>query len=274
MPDDEEGWPPGAMPELPDVEGFRGVMADHGAGRAIRQVRIADPQVLRDVSARGLRETLVGRRFGEPERHGKWLVVPLSGGPVLLLHFGMTGSLVWECAGTPRHRHDRVTFVLTDGELRYRDMRKLRGIWLAADRGTAGELLGGLGPDALTIDRQDFQRIVATRRRLKASLVDQSALSGLGNLLADEICWRAGVDPRRRGDGLTAAELGDLYAAMRRVLRGAIPTGRVPGHRSWLTGRRNDPDPACPRCGTGLCHGTAAGRSTFWCPECQPETSR
>jgi formamidopyrimidine-DNA glycosylase len=258
------------MPELPDVEGFRGVFAEHGAGRRIASVRVADPGVLRDVGAERLRETLTGHSFREPERRGKWLIVPLSNGPVLLLHFGMTGSIAWESERSRPHRHDRVTFGLRDGELRFRDMRKLRGIWLAADRAAADRLLSGVGPDALTLDRKQFGEIVGARRRLKATLMDQSALSGLGNLLTDEICWRAKIDPRRRGDGLDDAEIGRLYAAMRRVLRDAIPTGRVPGRRSWLTGRRDDTDPACPRCGTGLHHGRVGGRGTFWCPECQP----
>jgi len=260
------------MPELPDVEGFRGVFAEHGAGRRIEAVGVADPQVLRDVSEKRFRAALVGRSFGAPERQGKWLIVPLSDGPLLLLHFGMTGSIGWESEKTPPHRHDRVTFSLGHGhELRFRDMRKLRGIWLADDRAAADRLLADVGPDALTVSRAEFGEIVGARRRLKATLMDQSALSGLGNLLADEICWRARLHPRRSGESLSDAETGRLYAAMRRVLRAAIPTGRVPGRRSWLTGRRDDRDPACPRCGTGLHHGKVAGRSTFWCPECQPE---
>lgn len=258
------------MPELPDVEGFRGVFAEHGAGRRIESVRVADAGVLRDVSVERLRETLTGRSFGEPERRGKWLIVPLSNDAVLLLHFGMTGSIVWARDTSRPHRHDRVTFALSDGELRFRDMRKLRGIWLAPDRAAADRLLSDVGPDALTVSREEFGEIVGTRRRLKATLMDQSALSGLGNLLTDEICWRAKLNPRRPGDGLDDAEVGRLYAAMRRVLRDAIPTGRVPGRRSWLTGRRDDTDPACPRCGAHLRHGRVGGRGTFWCPECQP----
>jgi formamidopyrimidine-DNA glycosylase len=258
------------MPELPDVEGFRRVFAEHGAGRRVESVRVADPGVLREVGADRLRRTLTGRCFGEPERRGKWLIVPLSTDPVLLLHFGMTGSIVWEGDRSRPHRHDRVTFVLGDGELRFRDMRKLRGIWLAPDRAAADRLLAGVGPDALTVSRTEFGELVGARRRVKATLMDQSALSGLGNLLTDEICWRARIDPHRAGDGLGDAEVRRLYAAMRRVLRDAIPTGRVPGRRSWLTGRRDDTDPACPRCGTGLHHGRVAGRGTFWCPECQP----
>jgi formamidopyrimidine-DNA glycosylase len=258
------------MPELPDVEGFRGVFAEHGAGRRIADVRVADAGLLRDVSVERLRETLTGHSFGEPERRGKWLIVPLSNGAVLLLHFGMTGSVVWASERSRPHRHDRVTFALSDGELRFRDMRKLRGIWLAPDRAAADRLLSDVGPDALTVGRREFAEIVGTRRRLKATLMDQAALSGLGNLLTDEICWRARIDPRRPGDRLGQADVGRLYAAMRRVLRDAVPAGCVPGRRSWLTGHRDDTDPACPRCGTGLHHGRVGGRSTFWCPECQP----
>lgn len=260
------------MPELPDVEGFRRVVADHGTGRRITSVRVDDPQVLRGVGPEKLARTLKGLSLGEPERHGKWLAVPLSGGPVLLLHFGMTGAMVWDDGTSPAHAHDRVTFVLPDGELRFRDMRKLRGIWLAADRPDADRLLASLGPDALTVGRGEFTEVVRSRRRVKATLMDQSAVSGLGNLLADEICWRARVHPRRRGDDLTEAELATLHRAMRRVLRGAIPTGRVPGRRTWLTGRRDDPDPICPRCGARLSRGRVAGRTTVWCPRCQPES--
>lgn len=258
------------MPELPDVEGFRRVLAEHGTRRRIRGVRVADPQILHGVSAKALRETLVGHRFGKPERHGKWLIVPLSNRAILLLHFGMTGSIVWTDTGAPPHPHDRVSFAVRDGELRFRDMRKLQGIWLVADRASAGRRLADVGPDALAIGRDRFDEVTGTGRQLKATLIDQSALAGLGNLLADEICWHARVHPRRRGDTLTATERRKLYAAMRRVLRTAIPTGRVPGRRSWLTGHRDDPGQACPRCGTTLRRGRAAGRGTVWCPECQP----
>lgn len=262
------------MPELPDVEGFRGVIAEHGTGRRIASVRVADPRVLHDVSAKKLSETLTGACFDEPERRGKWLLVPLSSGPVLILHFGMTGSMVWDAGASPPHRHDRVTFAVSDGELRYRDMRKLRGIWLAADRDAADRLLSSLGPDAAAMSRKEFAEVIGAHRQVKATLMDQTALAGLGNLLADEICWRARIHPRRPGDDLSEAERGELHRAMRRVLRGAIPTGHVPGRRSWLTGHRDDPDPICPRCGSRLSHGRAAGRTTIWCPQCQPAEVR
>ena len=229
--------------------------------------------MLRGVGPEEFARTLTGRTLGTPGRHGKWLSVPLSGGPVLLLHFGMTGAMVRDDGTSPPHVHDRVVFVLSEGELRFRDMRKLRGIWLAGDPPEADRLLASLGPDALTVGRAEFAEIVRTRRQVKATLMDQSAVAGLGNLLADEICWRARVHPRRPGDDLDERELAGLHRAMRRVLRGAIPTGRVPGRRTWLTGRRDDPDPVCPRCGTRLSHGRAAGRTTVWCPRCQPARS-
>jgi formamidopyrimidine-DNA glycosylase len=258
------------MPELPDVEGFRRVVATHGEGQRITAVTVTDPQVLRGVTESRLRETITGQTFLEPERLGKWLIMPLSNDALVLLHFGMTGAIVHAQAEDPIHRHDRVTFAMGDHELRYRDMRKLRGLWLATDRQEAEELLADVGPDALDMGKREFLKIIGTRRQVKATLMDQSAVAGLGNLLTDEICWRARINPRRRGSDLTEPEREALFQAMRRVLRGAIPTGRVPPKHTWLTGRRDDPDPTCPRCGTHLRHTRVAGRGTYWCPRCQP----
>ena len=129
------------MPELPDVEGFRRVLSEHAVGSRIERVEVLDAGVLRGVSVRSLRDSLRGRRFGTPRRHGKWLIAPLldsrskasrsSDAPAVMLHFGMTGALEWarqhdDDPAQERHRHDRVVFGLPSGELRYRDMRKLR----------------------------------------------------------------------------------------------------------------------------------------------------
>lgn len=273
------------MPELPDVEGFRDVLARHATGRPVRRVEVTDPGVLRGVSARRLDEALRGHRFTGTARHGKWLIADTDG-PVLLLHFGMTGSLHWSAHGEPRHRHDRVIFVLNgrnggntsdddggrgQGELRYRDMRKLKGLTLARDRREAGRVLDDLGPDALEISAADFAALLTRRRAaVKAVLVDQHAIAGLGNLLADEILWRARIAPRRKASDLTGEEQGRLYREMRKVLRASIRAGRVPGRPSWLTGSRDDPAATCPRCGTRLERGRTGGRATIWCPRCQP----
>ncbi|GGT96910.1 Fpg/Nei family DNA glycosylase [Actinomadura citrea] len=258
------------MPELPDVEGFRRVLAEH-TGEPIASVSVLDPGVLRGVTARRLRTALRGRRFEEPHRHGKWLLAPAQG-PVVLLHFGMTGSLTWHRPDEPRHRHDRVVWKLPDGELRYRDMRKLQGVRLAATAQEADETLETLGPDALNLSRDDLAATLSAHRgRLKTTLTDQAVIAGLGNLLADEICWRARINPLRPARDLTAPDLTTLHRAMRRVLHDSIKAARVPPRRTWLTGARDTPAPTCPRCGTPLESRRLSGRRTVWCPHCQPD---
>lgn len=261
------------MPELPDVEGFGRVLAEHALSEPVRDVEVLDEQVLRGVEPRHLRESVKGHRFGRPSRHGKWLVVPVQQGkPTLLLHFGMTGSLQWAQRDEPRHRHDRVVFTFPDGELRYRDMRKLTGIHLARDDSERRAALADLGPDAASVSRQELADVLAgVRRRLKPALVDQSLIAGLGNLLVDEILWRARLNPRLSTETLRPADVTRLHARMTTVLKQSMSEGRVPPRASWLTGRRDEPQGSCPRCGTPLRHARLDGRSTVWCPNCQPE---
>ncbi|MER6735308.1 Fpg/Nei family DNA glycosylase [Streptomyces puniciscabiei] len=259
------------MPELPDVEGFRRVLVSCAKGRAIRRVDVRDTGVLHGVSVRRLRDALEGRRFTEPERHGKWLLAH-TGGPTLLLHFGMTGRLLCARPDDTVEAHDRVLFDLSgDRQLRYRDQRKLQGIWLADDDSGVARLLERQGPDALAVDGAGFEAALCARRgHLKTALTDQSVLAGLGNLLADEVLWRAGLNPRTRAGDLTQSERRRLYAHMRRTLRSAVTAGCVPPRAGWLTGHRDDPDPVCPRCHTHLRRSRLAGRGTVWCPRCQP----
>jgi formamidopyrimidine-DNA glycosylase len=260
------------VPELPDVEGFRRVLAEHATGRRVERVDVLDPGVLRGVAPGRFRQRLRGRRFGEPRRHGKWLIVPMRDGPVLLAHFGMTGSLVWASDDSERHRHDRVVFVLPHGELRYRDMRKLQGLRLVADDGEVEQVLADLGPDAATVSREQTRvRLGGMRRQVKAALVDQSVFAGLGNLLADEILWHARINPHRTCGGLSEDDLAQVHRSMRSVVRRSVRAERVPPRSSWLTGHRDDRPGSCPRCGGALAHGRVGGRGTAWCPRCQPD---
>lgn len=262
------------MPELPDVEGFRRTLAEHATGHRISEVNVLDTGVLRDTAPKALADALAGHRFREPARHGKWLLA-YTDGPTLMLHFGMTGDLRWSPPDEPRHPHDRVVFVVDGdggGELRYRDMRKLQGLRLAHDSGSVEQELGELGPDALSIRRDAFDELLANRRgAVKPALVDQRRLAGLGNLLADEILWRARLHPRRTARELTADERRRLYDQLRGTLRASVRAGRVPPRPSWLTGVRDEPEARCPRCDTSLVRDTTGGRSTIWCPRCQPE---
>ncbi|AUS77605.1 formamidopyrimidine-DNA glycosylase [Actinoalloteichus sp. AHMU CJ021] len=300
------------MPELPDVEGFRRVVVEHALGRPVRDVVVFDAAILHGASPQELAAALRGRRFARADRHGKWLLlrfedhaaptgedrpaapadgnpaVPapapadgdgvagagrVPGGPVLALHFGMTGSLRWQAPPDRRrgHRHDRVRIVLDEGELRFRDQRKLQGIWLAEDERGVDELLAGQGPDAATLDFRDFDaRLPPSRRAVKAALIDQGVLAGIGNLLADEMLWRAGIHPDRSLARLTPSQRRTLHRQLRRLLPQAVKAGRVPDKKGWLTGLRDQPDASCPVCGTTLEHSRTAGRSSLWCPRCQP----
>lgn len=262
------------MPELPDVEGFRRTLASCAEGRRVERVEVADPGVLHGVTPQRLRKDLEGRRFAEPRRHGKWLIAPTDG-PTLLLHFGMTGRLVCGAATDPPGRFERVALTLDDGRrLGYEDQRKLRGIWVAPTDADIGPILGEQGPDALSLSRSDFDELLKGRRGgIKATLTDQSVIAGLGNLLGDEILWRARIPPRRATSALTNDERERLYNSMREVLRASVRAERVPDRPGWLTGRRDDPDPHCPRCGHPLRRTRVAGRTSVWCPHCQPDDS-
>jgi formamidopyrimidine-DNA glycosylase len=120
------------------------------------------------------------------------------------------------------------------------------------------------------MERQDFLALLAGRRgAVKGVLMDQSSIAGLGNLLCDEILWRARIDPFSAVDVLGERERNTIYDEMRAVLHESNRHGRVPPKESWLTGARDDREGACPRCGTGLRRGRLGGRTTCWCPRCQ-----
>jgi formamidopyrimidine-DNA glycosylase len=204
------------MPELPDVEEFRRRFARHAVGRTIGDVVVTDPGILRNVTAEELGDALRGQRFDEPERRGKWLIA-WTDGPTPLIHFGMTGDIEWAANAGGRHRHDRVVFVLDRGEMRYRNVRKLGGLWLARDAMDVETLLGQLGPDAASIDRRRFMELLGRRRgRIKAALMDQAFIAGVGNLLADEILWQARIHPLRPIPQLSREERSRLYRALQR----------------------------------------------------------
>ena len=262
------------MPELPDVEHFRRVFRRHGAGRTVRSVR-ADRTIVRNATPQSLGRALARRRFVDPDRHGKWLVC-WTDGPALLLHFGMTGDLVWSGDDPERHRHDRLLIGFAGGgELRYRNMRKLGGVWLAHDVGELRGILGPLGPDALVVTREEFLGLLERKRGgIKAALMDQTFLAGLGNILVDEVLWQARIHPRRRVESLGRRERAGLYRTMERILRESVERfDYVPRKRTWLSHVRGRAGAACPRCGTPLDRSVVAGRTTYTCPRCQPPRS-
>jgi formamidopyrimidine-DNA glycosylase len=258
------------VPELPDIEGFRRNLADTLPGKRIRAVDIRDEGILRNASVHSLQRKLTGHRFGEPRRHGKWLILPTDG-PTLLVHSGMTGHPYYAASDQEDEGHERLVITLDRGELRYADLRKLRGIWLATDDEEVAGIMGDLGPDALSMDLRTFTAALRGRRgAVKSTLMDQSVVAGLGNLLTDEICWRARINPARAVTELDPSDMRRLQAAMKTTLRTAVRRGCVPRLPRWLTRERDETDPSCPRCGTRLRRSRIAGRTSLWCPRCQP----
>jgi formamidopyrimidine-DNA glycosylase len=257
------------VPELPDVEGFRRVLSEHARGGRVEAVTVIDREMLRNSSPQALGRALKGRRFRDPKRHGKWLLAPI-GDVVVLIHFGMTGLLEWADDDVPRHRHDRIVFRCRGGELRYRNMRRFGGIWVATREEETAAVTGPLGPDAAELRRSTFHELLERRRGgVKAALMDQRLIAGLGNLLVDEVLWVARIHPGTDVRTLKPGRRDALFDALRKTLRASIPTGRVPPRRGWLTGVRDDRDARCPRCDTRLRRTTVAGRTTRWCPRCQ-----
>lgn len=258
------------MPELPDVEHFRRFLSEHASGRRIKHVTVTDPGILRGVEAEPLDRALSGHRFQEPDRLGKWLIAWTTG-PAVLIHFGMTGDLTWTPGSEGRHPHDRVVFLLDRGELRYRNMRKLGGLWLAHGPGGVTEILGSLGPDALEVKRRRFLELLARRRgRLKAALMDQRLVAGLGNILVDEILWQARLHPSTPIEKLSETQRDQLFTKMRSVVRRAVDEyDYVDRNQRWLSHVRGRPRARCPRCREELARTVIAGRTTYYCPRCQ-----
>ncbi|MFL5892907.1 MAG: Fpg/Nei family DNA glycosylase [Solirubrobacterales bacterium] len=258
------------MPELPDVEGFRRYWSRYLTGERIRRIEVPAPAIVRNRSARALGRALAGRRFERPDRHGKWMLAPADG-PILLLHFGMTGLLHWSGTGAEgRHRHDRLVVVTPNGEMRYRNMRMLGGAWLARDEPELEGIVGSLGPDAADLDTDQFVSILDRRRGgVKATLMNQRVVAGIGNELSDEILWRARIHPARPVSELSLWKRRQLAGTAADVLAESSRHGRIPREPGWLEEQRGRRDARCPRCGRHFQRTRIAGRTSYWCPRCQ-----
>ncbi len=260
------------MPELPDVEIFKRYVDATSLHQPIRRVSIPAPAVLKGISAQRLGAALHGRALQRTRRHGKYLFVAIDGHAWLMLHFGMTGHPEYfkKTREAPRFTCALLTF--NNGyHLAYVAPRKLGRISLTEDPDTfiADHRLG---PDALALDLRAFRRHAAGRRAtVKAWLMDQGAIAGLGNIYADESLYQAGIHPQRHVHRLSRVELTRLYRKMREVLRTAIRARVDPGRmpRGYLLPHRHR-HARCPHCRAALRHATIAGRTAYFCPRCQP----
>jgi len=266
------------MPELPEVETYVRDLRGLLVGRAFTGVVVTWPNSIR-TPIPTLHSDLPGRRIEALTRRGKYLQFHLSGEMYLFLHLKMSGRLLVEPASEAPNRHVRTIFRLDNGhELRFEDARKFGRVYLVAD---PDEVTGHLGPEPLADDftLQRFAALLKGRRgQLKPLLLNQTFIAGIGNIYADESCFRAGLHPRRRADTLSPAEQSRLYRAIRQSLaagivhRGAsfdaVYRGGEFQNHFQVYGRRGEP---CPRCGATIRRIVVGGRGTHFCPRCQPE---
>ena len=255
------------MPELPEVERARALIADRALGRRIAAVDDSDTYVCRPHAPGDLAAALTGRELVQAHRRGKSMWVETGDdGPVLGLHLGMAGRIVVDedSAGDPADYDgapvlwDRFRIDFEDGGmLVLRDKRRLGRAVLDPD-------LDHLGPDAAEVTRDAFrERVGRGEAPLKARIMDQSVIAGVGNLLADEALWRAGLSPVRPAGDLSIEELDRLRREVRAATRSAIRKGGV--HTGDVIPARKRGG-ICPRCGTPLERATVGGRTTYWCP--------
>jgi formamidopyrimidine-DNA glycosylase len=282
------------LPELPEVETVRAGLAEWVSGRVIAEVEVRHPRAIRRHLGGDFPARLRGHRLGTARRRGKYLWLSLSDSDECLLgHLGMSGQLLVRPASAPDERHLHVRIGFTDGgpQLRFVDQRTFGGL-LVDELVPAGDLLGDTVPSLIAHiardpldDAFDEARFTTRLRRrrsaIKRALLDQSLISGVGNIYADEALWRTKLHGRRLAATLTRPVVGRLLAATRAVLAEAVVAGgtsfdalyvNVNGESGYFDrtldvyGREGQP---CDRCGTPIRREAFMNRSSYFCPRCQ-----
>jgi formamidopyrimidine-DNA glycosylase len=274
------------VPELPEVETVRRQLEPVLVGRRFERVTIDDPRLVRPFEPVAVAAELEGERVAALDRRGKYLIFRFESGRVLLVHLRMTGSFKHRRNGVgDDDPHRRAVVRLDDGaDVAYRDVRRF-GTWLLvepdelepylAERLGDEPLVAGFTPASLA------RRLAGRRAPIKAALLDQRTLAGLGNIYVDEALWRARIHPKRPAGDLGANDVRRLHGAIRRVLETAIERrGSTLRDYSTPRGRRGSMqrefkvygrlDKPCDRCGTPIEKTRAGGRGTWYCPHCQP----
>ncbi len=272
------------MPELPEVETIRRRLAPVLEGATIESAEIVDPRLTRPVDPQRVAEALVGESVIALERRGKYLLWRLGSGRTLVVHLRMTGSLRHSTGELPDDAHRRATLGFDTGaRVGYRDVRRF-GTWeLLEPEHLRPYLSARLGPEPLaaSFTASRLGVLLAGRRApVKAFLLDQRRVAGVGNIYADEALWRARIHPLRPAGTLDRGEVTSLHRALRAVLRKGIelqgstlrdyvtPEGDDGGMQQefHVYGRLGEP---CDRCGRPIERIVVAGRGTWFCPHCQ-----
>lgn len=277
------------MPELPEVETIRRQLEPALVGRRIERAEINDARLTRPYEPLPVAADLVGQRIVALDRRGKYLIVRFASSASLLVHLRMTGSFrVAERGTLPNDLHRRAIVRLDNGsDVAYRDVRRF-GTWLLLAPGELDPYLASrLGPEPLdpAFTAHIFAARLAHRRApIKAVILDQRTLAGVGNIYADEALWIAQLHPLREAAGLESGEITALHHAIRAVLEQGIerqgstlrdytqPDGSYGEMQDEFRvyGRGDDP---CERCGSPIEKTRVAGRGTSYCPICQPITA-
>jgi formamidopyrimidine-DNA glycosylase len=276
------------MPELPEVETVRTLLEPVLVGRSFARVEIADPRLTRPHDPAEVAAELTGERVEAVERRGKYLVVRFESGRVLLIHLRMTGNLLHSVSGAggalTDDPHRRAVVTLDNGsDVVYRDVRRF-GTWLLVEPGELDAYLAerlGAEPLERAFTTAGLATRLANRRApVKAVLLDQRTLAGLGNIYVDEALWRAQIHPLTPSNEVPADALPVLRRGIRAALRAGIARQgatlrdyrRPDGTRGRMQdefkvyGREGEP---CPRCGTPIERVRIAGRGSWYCPSCQ-----
>jgi formamidopyrimidine-DNA glycosylase len=273
------------MPELPEVETIRLALEPHVVGRRFERVDINDPRLVRPFEPMAVAAELEGERVAALDRRGKYLIVRFESGRVLLIHLRMTGSLRHAAAGSlADDPHRRAVVKLDDGsDVAYRDVRRF-GTWHLLEPDEVDpylqERLGREPLERTFTTRRLAERLEGRKAPIKAALLDQRTVAGLGNIYVDEALWRAEIHPLRRAGSLDGEEVARLTKGIRESLRAGIRRqgaslrdySTPDGGRGRMQeefrayGREGEP---CPRCGTPIDKIRAGGRGTWYCPSCQ-----
>jgi len=277
------------MPELPEVEVVRAGLAAALPGRRIATVRVLHPRSVRrhPGGPADFETVLTGRALTDPRRRGKFLWLPFSDGDALAAHLGMSGQFRLDEPGSALHPHTRVVLGFDDDgpELRFVDQRIFGGLWFAPAGADLPVDLGHVAPDLFEpgVDLATVARSVRRHRSgIKRVLLDQTVVSGIGNIYADEALWRARVHPETPADAMSPARVRRVLEAAREVMAEALAQGgtsfdalyvNVNGSSGYFSrslavyGREGLP---CLRCGTPILREAFANRSSHRCPRCQP----
>jgi formamidopyrimidine-DNA glycosylase len=273
------------MPELPEVETIVADLRPHLAGRTILRCELIFPTIVRHPEPEVFIDSVAGMRIAGVRRRGKYILVDLENDLVLVVHLGMTGHLRLVDPVTPLQKHTHAIFTLDDGrQLRYRDPRRFGRLLLGTEASLlASKKMPRLGPEPIDPDfapDELYRRLRNRRTSLKAVLLDQGAIAGVGNIYADESLHRARLRPDRLAGGLSRRSVQRLHESLRHSLQTAIANrgssvdtyrdawGEIGGQQEKLLvyGRAGEP---CFTCGRPLTLIRLAGRSTVFCRRCQ-----